>query len=267
MIFRSILAAVALSSLSVAQGQTLSELFERQKLVAASPVVMIEMMERQLNDQFEKTATPTARHCTAKLIKDGKVMSYGTVINGRDKRFSYLLCPADAIQTAGFVIQTQDGRLHRPVAGTPVQRLSKSDNLAIVWISNLKDVISIKSDLKDSSIGAFVGIFAKNGQWTIGAVTNSVRSAYQGIEPTTQRALSKHWERIGLKVNQKRSGYPEVIETDLNLHPAEAGSPVFDRAGNWHGIAIARADQHSTLVIPAKRVANLVAEFEIENAQ
>lgn len=261
-----ILISATLLSLSSTSGQTLKQLFSsQQKFRAVSPVAMVEMMERKLNDQFKNTAYPVARQTTAKMIRDGRVMSYGTVINGRNDAYSYLLCPADAVTASGFVIQTQDGKLHRPVDGLPVQQLSRSDNLAIVRIARIENVISIKNNSQKSSVGAFVGILAKSSQWKTGAVTNSARTAYQGIEPRTQRALSKHWERIGLKVNQKRSGYPEVIETDLNLDPAEAGCPVFDRAGTWHGIAIARADQHSTLVIPAKRIANMVAEFEIAN--
>ncbi|MDF1812279.1 MAG: hypothetical protein P1V20_08695 [Verrucomicrobiales bacterium] len=252
---------------SGASGQTLRTLFARQHDKVVSPIAMIEMMELQLNEQFKGTATDSARRATAKMIKDGHVMAFATIINGRDERFSYLLCPADAVEASLFIIQTQDGRLHRPVPDAPIEVLSQKDNLAIVRIQRIDDVISIKDSPSESSVGSFVGILTRAQNWKTGAITNSTRSAFNGIDPGTQRALHKHWARIGLRVNEKRSGYPEVIETDLNLDPAEAGSPLFDRAGNWHGVAIARADQHSTLVIPAKRVASLVAEFEIASHQ
>ncbi|MDF1751200.1 MAG: hypothetical protein P1U89_00340 [Verrucomicrobiales bacterium] len=261
-----ILTTLTFLALSSASGQTLRDLFNRQNPVAVispSPLAIIEMMERQLSNEFKGKAASIASHTTAKLVQDGKILAYGTVINGRDSRFSYLLCPADSIGNGEFVIQTQDGNLHSPLANASINLLSDGDNLAIIRLARLNKAISTKARLNDSMIGSFVGILGSHQSWKTGAVTNSNRSAFTSIDPGTQRALSKHWERIGLQVNKKRSGYPEVIETDLNISPSEAGSPVFDRSGEWQGIAIARADQHSTLVIPAKRIASLITEFEM----
>ncbi|MEQ1841326.1 MAG: hypothetical protein ABL994_13035 [Verrucomicrobiales bacterium] len=235
--------------------------------LSLTPVGMVELMEYQLMEQFKGEATTLAQNSAAKLIIKGETIAYGTIINGRDQRFSYLVCPAEVVQSSNFIVETQKGALLQPVSGASFQLLSDPDNLAMIRLPRVEGVLSIKSPLQESSIGAFVGILSTEQKWKVGAVTNSTRSAFNGIPAATQKALSKHWERIGLKVNQKRSGYPEVIESDLALDPAQAGSPVFDRAGKWHGVAIARVDQHSTLVIPSKRVSNLVAEFELVHHQ
>jgi hypothetical protein len=255
--------ALFLLNLGITLAQSLAD--RQQNLVALTPVGMVELMEYQLMEQFKGEATAIAQHSAAKLIIKGEVIAFGTIINGRDQHYSYLVCPAEAVQSANFIIQTQQGTLIQPTSRASFQLLSESDNFAIIRLPRMEGVLSIKSTTQESAIGAFVGILCTDQKWKVGAVTNSTRSAFNDIPASTQKALSKHWERIGLKVNQKRSGYPEVIESDLALDPAQAGSPVFDRAGKWHGVAIARVDQHSTLVIPAKRVSNLVAEFELAN--
>ncbi len=250
-------------NLGITSAQRLADQQKNMVALSLTPVGMVELMEYQLMEQFKGDATTLAQKSEAKLIVRGEVIAYGTLINGRDQRFSYLVCPAEALQNPDFTIETQEGDLLQPVSGASFQLLSEPDNLAMIRLPHIEGVLSIKFPSQESFIGSFVGILSSEETWKVGAVTNSIRSAFNGIPAGTQKALSKHWERIGLQVNQKRSGYPEVIETDLTLDPSQAGSPVFDRAGKWHGVAIARVDQHATLVIPAKRVANLVAEFEL----
>jgi len=262
-----ILFALFFLNLGIASAQRFADREQNTAALTLTPMGMVELMEYQLMEQFKGEATALAQNSAAKLIIKGETIAYGTLINSRDQLFSYLVCPAEAVQSSDFIIQTQKGALLQPLSGTSFQLLSDSDNLALIRLPRLEGILSIKSPSPESSIGAFVGILSTEQRWKVGAITNSNRSAFNSIPTATQKALSKHWERIGLKVNEKRSGYPEVIESDLALDPSQAGSPVFDRAGKWHGVAIARVDQHATLVIPAKRVSNLVAEFELAHHQ
>ncbi len=225
-----------------------------------SPTMLIAMMEKKLGEQFGQQAEPMARTSTATLTSGQRVISYGSVVSGQDSRFSYLIFPADALHNENFQVRTSDGRSHQRVASTPIQVLSSDDNLAVMRIQPTNCLSANTST--PSSVGSFVGILTKDTEWKTATVTNSKRSAFTGVAAATEKALHKHWERIGLIVNNKRTGYPEVVETDLALHPREAGAPVFDRGGKWHGIAISRVDQHSTYVISSQRVMQLVQSFE-----
>lgn len=261
MMKKTVLIAMMLASTGTVQGQTelvMSRLAITREL---SPVSIVEMLEKQLGDQFRQKALQSAQPSTARLIAGREVLTRGTVVRGSETRFCYLVFPADAIRFSGSEICLEDGTILKPVPGTPVQLLSREDNLAIVRIPNVEHAVSVKSSDVRSTVGSFVG-YLNDGVWKTGSITNGPRSALNDIDPQVRGALAKHWERIGLRVSKRRCGFPEVLETDLNLLPEEAGAPVFDRNGIFHGVAISRADQHSTLVIPALRLSQLITKFE-----
>lgn len=246
----------------------LSPTLSAQTLVTAegtvrSPLSMVRLMEQKLGAQFQVKAGKVASQASGEVVQDGRVVGNGTIISGKDPRFSYLIVPADCLKHKQFVVKSITGQTLFPIENTPVQLLSQEDNLAIVRLSPVKGALSAERALSRTSVGLFIGYTKSGAKWNTGAVTNEARTAYTGVDPATEKALVKHWHRIGLKVNDRRTGFPKVVETDLNLLPTEAGIPIFDRNGNWHGIAISRVDQHSTFVIPAGKVVHLVNRFEV----
>lgn len=229
---------------------------------AVSPMSIIDQMEKQLSNQFD---IPTAHHSTVSILINDKVAARGTVLSGFNSSFSYLVCPRDLLGSGPILVRTNDGSLLKLKEGASMRLLSKRDNLAILRIPYTPGAISL-SDLEPSSeVGSFIGILGKEESWKTGTVTNEIRSAVSKRDPRVQRSIQKHWDRIGLQVSERRSGFPEVIESDLDLLPNEAGSPVFDRSGAWQGIAIAREDRHSTFLIPALRIADLIRDFEADS--
>lgn len=253
-----LLFTVCLSTLGFTHAQTVRQSAHRVQ----SPLTLIEMMEKRLGAQFQAHAEEIAHPSSAAIIQNNRVVAHGTIVSASSTQYSYIVFPADVLTSADFQIKTAEGRILKTIPGTPLQLLSKPDNLAIARLTYTQGTISTNRALIRSAVGAFIGFSKTDKSWKTGAITNAERSAYTGVDPGTQRALDMHWKRINLEVNKRRSGFPKVIETDLDLHPTEAGAPIFDRKGNWHGIAISRADQHSTFAIPASRVVTLVNNFE-----
>lgn len=242
--------------------QSLRELYQRSRpeVEVESPVAMVELLEKKLAGQFV-VHSRLAGAVTGTLLDGRIVVSNASLVNGRDERFSYLVFPADLLEGRPFTIHTRDGRiLERPPAAE-VHVLSREDNLALVRLDRQARALTFRYG-GSAEVGEFIGMVAARSPWHTGVITNGKRTALHSTDPGMLKALERHWERIGLVVSEKRSGFPEVIETDLTIIPREAGAPVFDREGNWRGIAIARADQHSTFVIPADRVARLISDFE-----
>ena len=81
-----------------------------------------------------------------------------------------------------------------------------------------------------------------------------------GMPASRLRRMEQFHERAGTKLSARRTGFPRAFETDLDLSPEQCGTPVFDIDGRLVGIAIARATLSSTLVIPAGRLRELLAE-------
>ncbi|MEO0416125.1 MAG: hypothetical protein AAF226_14355 [Verrucomicrobiota bacterium] len=236
-----LLAGLSLSSLAKAQDAT------RQAIDA------VKQLEQALKLQFAAQFDPLTKTITASVIHNQRVVSGATLINPETGTF---VMTGDATMNAeGAVKVFYKGKF---VDITP-KWLSEKDNLAIATIEVPK-VIQIH--FAEAPTGSLVGLPLTSHSWITGSITTEARSVEKEDASVNSTALEKHWERIGLKVNDIRVGFPLVFETDLPLTPTSAGMPVITMDGKVAGIAIARADHHSTLVIPAKRVLDLIEESQ-----
>jgi hypothetical protein len=71
-------------------------------------------------------------------------------------------------------------------------------------------------------------------------------------------------ERMGGDISRVRSGFPQVLETDMFLKPNEAGGPVVDLDGNFVGVTLARASRVRSFIIPAASLAGLLKSAAVD---
>lgn len=71
-------------------------------------------------------------------------------------------------------------------------------------------------------------------------------------------------ERMGGDISRVRSGFPQVLETDMFLKPNEAGGPVVDLDGNFVGVTLARASRVRSFIIPAASLAGLLQSAPVD---
>jgi S1-C subfamily serine protease len=76
-------------------------------------------------------------------------------------------------------------------------------------------------------------------------------------------------ERMGTELSLVRTGFPSVIQTDMQLDRKRCGGPVVDLEGNVVGVAIARADRTRSFIIPTAHLKQLLAKAPVtpEEAQ
>ena len=67
-------------------------------------------------------------------------------------------------------------------------------------------------------------------------------------------------ERMGTELSLVRSGFPSVIQTDMQLDRGRCGGPVVDLDGKVIGVAIARADRTRSFIIPAAHIVDLLTK-------
>jgi S1-C subfamily serine protease len=70
-------------------------------------------------------------------------------------------------------------------------------------------------------------------------------------------------ERMGTNLSLVRTGFPSVIQTDMQLDRKRCGGPVVDLEGNVVGIAIARADRTRSFIIPTAHLTQLLAKAPV----
>lgn len=79
----------------------------------------------------------------------------------------------------------------------------------------------------------------------------------------------RQMEKMGTTLSLVRSGFPSVIQTDMQLERDHCGGPVVDLDGRFAGMTIARADRTRSFIIPTQAIAELLARnpLTLEAAQ
>lgn len=67
-------------------------------------------------------------------------------------------------------------------------------------------------------------------------------------------------ESMGAVPSNIRTNFPSVMQSDMPIHPRDAGAPVTDLDGEFTGIAIARGSRIKTYIIPARTIQMLLSE-------
>lgn len=77
------------------------------------------------------------------------------------------------------------------------------------------------------------------------------RPEFQQYSPQRMQQM----KRMGGSVNDVAEGFPDVLQSDMQIDAIDAGSPVFDLEGRFVGVVIARASRIKTYIIPADKLA------------
>jgi S1-C subfamily serine protease len=67
---------------------------------------------------------------------------------------------------------------------------------------------------------------------------------------------------LGSELSRRRTGFAEVLQTDMVVNAKDCGGPVVDLEGNVLGINIARAGRVETWVLPGEVIRPLLSDFK-----
>lgn len=79
-----------------------------------------------------------------------------------------------------------------------------------------------------------------------------------GARPERRQAEARRMQQMksmGGSINAVAEGFPDVLQSDMQVDPADAGSPVFDLDGKFVGVIVARASRIKTYIVTADRLA------------
>jgi S1-C subfamily serine protease len=81
----------------------------------------------------------------------------------------------------------------------------------------------------------------------------------RGAAPGAGRQRFDKVNSLGSTVNDRKSDFPSVLQTDLPLDASQCGGPVTDLDGNVIGLVIARSGRVETMVIPSGTIRQSLA--------
>jgi len=67
---------------------------------------------------------------------------------------------------------------------------------------------------------------------------------------------------MGGALSGRRSGFPEVLQSDMVIEPKDCGGPVVDLDGNVLGINIARAGRVETWILPSENIRPILVDLK-----
>lgn len=85
--------------------------------------------------------------------------------------------------------------------------------------------------------------------------------------PQIPNGRLRQMERMGTRPSLVRSGFPSVIQTDMQLDRDRCGGPVVDLDGRVVGMTIARADRTRSFVIPTRALLELMKREPVKPEQ
>lgn len=68
--------------------------------------------------------------------------------------------------------------------------------------------------------------------------------------------------QFGGELSGRRSGFPQILQTDMVLAPRDCGGPILDLDGNVLGVSIARAGRVETWILPGEVIRPLLNELK-----
>ncbi|MBY0230816.1 MAG: PDZ domain-containing protein [Gemmataceae bacterium] len=68
--------------------------------------------------------------------------------------------------------------------------------------------------------------------------------------------------RMGSELSKKRSGFPEIFQTDIVIKPGDCGGPAVDLDGKAVGVNIARGGRTESYAIPSEAVVALLPDLK-----
>lgn len=83
-----------------------------------------------------------------------------------------------------------------------------------------------------------------------------------GTAPPAAKDRGEMQNAMGSTLSLRRTGFPQVLQTDLVVDARDCGGPVVDLDGNVMGINIARAGRVETWILPSEVIRPLLTEFK-----
>jgi S1-C subfamily serine protease len=136
--------------------------------------------------------------------------------------------------------------------------LKPDDVILSVGERAVRNLIDVQTALAGHGPGDRITIrFLRNGgESTVEAVLKEKSADF----PQIPNGRLRQMERMGTELSLVRSGFPSVIQTDMQLDRDRCGGPVVDLDGKLVGIAIARSDRTRSFVTPVKSIIELLAK-------
>jgi len=168
-----------------------------------------------------------------------------------DKAFLGVRMGSESVKGGGVRLQSIE-------EGSAAERAGLKANDVVIKINekNVNGLLEMGNMLQRMKPGSGVHLFVKRGNHEFEV------KAMLGARPKFKRMSPRRMNRMksmGGSVSKVGEGFPDVIQSDMQIDARESGGPVFDLDGNFVGVVVARSSRIKTYIIPAAKLAEVLA--------
>jgi S1-C subfamily serine protease len=139
----------------------------------------------------------------------------------------------------------------QPESGASEAGLKSGDVILSIGGRAVNSLFEMRNALTGYGPGDAVDIrYTRKGAEQNVKATMKEKPEFEGFPNGRLRQM----ERMGTRPSLVKTGFPSVIQTDMQLERDRCGGPVVDLDGNVVGISIARADRTRSFVLPAAHI-------------
>lgn len=134
--------------------------------------------------------------------------------------------------------------------------LMKNDVILTIDGADVTNMLEMRNFLQQQMPGDEITISYKRA----GVVSAGVKVKLGAREeiPQVRRSRMNNMKRMGGKVNDVSEGFPQVLQSDIQLKSNFCGAPVIDLDGNFVGVAVAKASRIKSYIIEGDKLNELL---------
>lgn len=168
----------------------------------------------------------------------------------QDKAFLGVRMDVDPVENGGVRLMSIEPQTAASDAG-----LQAGDVVKKVGDREVNGMIEMGNVLQRLKPGDKINLTILRGGETVQSdVTLGSRPEFRRISPERMDRMRK----MGGSVNTVGEGFPDVLQSDMQIEARESGGPVFDLDGKFVGTVVARSSRIKTYIIPASKLDELL---------
>lgn len=164
----------------------------------------------------------------------------------QDKAFLGVRMDIDPVENGGVRLLSIE-----PDSAADSAGLKAGDVVQKVGVQNVNSMIEMGNILQRFKPGDKIDLsISRDSETMVANVTLGARPEFRRISPERMNRMRS----MGGSVNTVGEGFPDVLQSDMQIEARESGGPVFDLEGKFVGTVVARSSRIKTYIIPADKL-------------
>ncbi len=220
-------------------------------------IAVIENIGKLPAVNLKKSVTPNVGSFIVASGASDQALAMGVVsvkprsLKEKDRGFLGVVMNMKAQMKGGVLLNHVEPKSAADRAG-----LMKDDVILTVDGAAVTNMLEMRNFLQQQMPGDEINIsYRRNGVVSAGV---KVKLGARKDIPQVRRSRMNSMKRMGGRVNEVSEGFPQVLQSDIQLKSNFCGAPIVDLNGNFVGVMVAKASRIKSYIIEGDKLDELL---------